>query len=137
MAPAYYGELASFSLDPAVAAVAAALCIVLGLGISLPPLAECLRLNLRDTLHEEGRSGTMSRRSVWMRQALIGAETDGLIEAENPFIFARITRNARTDLFATGVYRDRVLDSRGELRFRQRIVVCDSSHFDTLLAIPL
>src|SRR4029450_10005942 len=37
--------------------------------------AECLRLNLRDTLHEEGRSGTMSRRSVWIRQALIGAET--------------------------------------------------------------
>ena len=75
VAPAYYGELASFSLDPSVAGVAAALCVVMGLGISLPPLAECLRLNLRDTLHEEGRSGTMSRRSVWMRQALIGAET--------------------------------------------------------------
>ena len=74
-APAYYGELASFSFDPAVAAVAAALCFFVGLAISLPPLAECLRLNLRDTLHEEGRSGTMSRRSVWIRQALIGAET--------------------------------------------------------------
>lgn len=68
---------------------------------------------------------------------LIGAETDGLIEAETPFIVARITRNARTDLFATGIYRDRVLDSGGALRFRQRIVICDSNHFDTLLAIPL
>lgn len=68
---------------------------------------------------------------------LIGAETDGLIQAETPFIVARITRNARTDLFATGVYRDRVLDTGGALRFRERIVVCDSNHFDTLLAIPL
>jgi 3-phenylpropionate/cinnamic acid dioxygenase small subunit len=68
---------------------------------------------------------------------LVVADADGLIEAETPFIVARITRNARTDLFATGVYRDRVLDSDGTLRFRQRIVVCDSSHFDTLLAIPL
>jgi anthranilate 1,2-dioxygenase small subunit/terephthalate 1,2-dioxygenase oxygenase component beta subunit len=68
---------------------------------------------------------------------LIGAETDGLIEAETPFIVARITRNARTDLFATGIYRDRVLDSGGALHFRQRIVICDSNHFDTLLAIPL
>jgi anthranilate 1,2-dioxygenase small subunit/terephthalate 1,2-dioxygenase oxygenase component beta subunit len=68
---------------------------------------------------------------------LVVADADGLIEAETPFIVARITRNARTDLFATGVYRDRVLDSGGTLRFRQRIVVCDSSHFDTLLAIPL
>ena len=68
---------------------------------------------------------------------LIVAEADDLIEAETPFIVARITRNARTDLFATGVYHDRVEDSGGMLRFRQRIVVCDSNHFDTLLAIPL
>jgi 3-phenylpropionate/cinnamic acid dioxygenase small subunit len=68
---------------------------------------------------------------------LIGARSDGAIEAETPFIIARITRNARTDLFATGVYRDRVVEGDGALRFRERIVVCDSNHFDTLLAIPL
>ena len=47
----------------------------MGLAVSVPPLLEVLRVNLRDTLQEEGRSGTTSRRSQWMRQVLIGAET--------------------------------------------------------------
>jgi hypothetical protein len=37
----------------------------------------------------------------------------------------------------TGVYLDRICDEAGSLRFAKRLVVCDSSHFDTLLAIPL
>ena len=41
------------------------------------------------------------------------------------------------DLFATGRYLDALVDEAGALRFRERIVVCDSSRFDTLLAIPL
>ena len=42
------------------------------------------------------------------------------------------------DVFATGCYRDRIKpDASGALRFSQRIVVCDSSRIDTLLAIPL
>jgi anthranilate 1,2-dioxygenase small subunit/terephthalate 1,2-dioxygenase oxygenase component beta subunit len=68
---------------------------------------------------------------------LILSETAGLITAETPFLVARITRDTRTDLFATGVYRDRLRVVDGRLRFVQRIVVCDSNHFDTLLAIPL
>ena len=59
------------------------------------------------------------------------------IAAETPFLVVRITRDGRTDLFATGVYIDRIHDEGGNLRFAERIVVCDSSHFDTLLAIPL
>ena len=46
-------------------------------------------------------------------------------------------RDGRMDLFATGVYLDRVRDEAARLRFAERIVVCDSAHFDTLLAIPL
>jgi 3-phenylpropionate/cinnamic acid dioxygenase small subunit len=57
--------------------------------------------------------------------------------AETSFLVARILRDGRTDLFATGVYLDRLRDEAGNLRFAERIVVCDSSHFDTLLAIPL
>jgi hypothetical protein len=42
------------------------------------------------------------------------------------------------DLFATGVYLDRLADdAEGLLRFAERIVICDSSRFDTLVAIPL
>jgi 3-phenylpropionate/cinnamic acid dioxygenase small subunit len=57
--------------------------------------------------------------------------------AETPFLVARIMRDGRTDVFATGVYLDRLHEEDGTLTFAERIVVCDSSHFDTLLAIPL
>jgi hypothetical protein len=46
-------------------------------------------------------------------------------------------RDGRMDLFATGMYLDRVREEDGRLRFAERIVVCDSSRIDTLLAIPL
>jgi 3-phenylpropionate/cinnamic acid dioxygenase small subunit len=59
------------------------------------------------------------------------------ITAETPFLVARIVKDARTDLFATGVYHDKFHDHGDQLRLKQRIVVCDSGHFDTLLAIPL
>ena len=75
VAPAYYVELATFTIDRAVIAMAIALCVVVGLGVAVPPLTEVLRVNLRDTLQEEGRSGTEGRRTIWMRQLLIGAET--------------------------------------------------------------
>jgi 3-phenylpropionate/cinnamic acid dioxygenase small subunit len=65
---------------------------------------------------------------------VIGADGD---TAETPFLVARIMRDGRTDLFVTGVYLDRLRDEAGDLRFVERIVVCDSSFFDTLLAIPL
>src|SRR5215472_200054 len=62
----------------------------------------------------------------------------GEIAAETPFLVVRTMRDGRMDLFATGVYLDRVRnDADGRLRFAERIVVCDSSRFDTLVAIPL
>jgi anthranilate 1,2-dioxygenase small subunit/terephthalate 1,2-dioxygenase oxygenase component beta subunit len=59
------------------------------------------------------------------------------ISAETPFVVVRTMRDGRMDLFAAGVYLDRVQDEGGTLRFAERIVVCDGSRFDTLLAIPL
>lgn len=62
----------------------------------------------------------------------------GEIAAETPFLVVRTMRDGRMDLFAAGVYLDRVRnDADGSLRFAQRLVVCDSSRFDTLVAIPL
>lgn len=57
--------------------------------------------------------------------------------AETPFLVVRIMRDGKMELFATGRYLDKVLDEKGTLRFAERIVVCDSSRFDTLVAIPL
>ena len=63
--------------------------------------------------------------------------SDKDIAAETPFLVVRTMRDGRMDLFAAGVYLDRVCEDAGRLRFAERIVVCDSSRFDTLLAIPL
>jgi 3-phenylpropionate/cinnamic acid dioxygenase small subunit len=80
--------------------------------------------------------------NIYERQSyrhIIGLPVIGPQEttAETPFLVARIMRDGRTDVFATGVYLDTLRDDGGILRFGERIVVCDSSHFDTLLAIPL
>ncbi len=78
--------------------------------------------------------------NIYERQSyrhVIGAPVVDGLTAETPFIVARIMRDGRTDLFATGVYLDRLRDDADGLRFAERIVVCDSGFFDTLLAIPL
>ncbi len=62
---------------------------------------------------------------------LTGADT-----AETPFVVVRTMRDGRMDLFVAGRYVDR-LDVTDGLRFRERIVICDSARFDTLVAIPL
>lgn len=69
---------------------------------------------------------------------VILGEENGEVEAEAPFLVARILRDGAMDLFATGRYLDRVAaDSAGALKYRERVVVCDSARFDTLLALPL
>ena len=58
-------------------------------------------------------------------------------DTETPFLVVRIMHDGATDVFATGLYLDTYREPGGELKFARRIVVCDSSRFDTLLAIPL
>ena len=69
---------------------------------------------------------------------VLAREDDGLVRAESPFLVTRIMRDGRMDVFATGRYLDRVEEETdGALRLAERVVVCDSPRFDTLLAIPL
>ena len=68
---------------------------------------------------------------------LVTANGAGGITAETPFLVVRIMRNGKSDLFATGIYLDKLRDDAARLRFVERIAVCDSAYFDTLLAIPL
>ena len=64
-------------------------------------------------------------------------DAGGAARAETPFLVVRTMRDGRMDLFATGRYLDVLAEEDGALRFRERIVVCDSSRVDTLLALPL
>ena len=58
--------------------------------------------------------------------------------SETSFVVVRTMRDGTMALFAAGVYLDKtVTDADGALRYAERIVVCDSGRFDTLVAIPL
>lgn len=67
----------------------------------------------------------------------LAGEDGGIVSTETPFLVIRTMRDGRMDIFAVGRYLDRVADGDGALRFAERVVVCDSPRFDTLLAIPL
>ncbi|MBI3635818.1 MAG: terephthalate 1,2-dioxygenase, partial [Candidatus Rokubacteria bacterium] len=92
------------------------------------------------------RVSALRRANIYERQtyrhliglpAIVGKAEDGGARAETPFLVVRIMRDGTMGLFATGRYVDVVVEEAGALRFRERIVVCDSSRIDTLLAIPL
>jgi anthranilate 1,2-dioxygenase small subunit len=51
------------------------------------------------------------------------------------FVVVRIMQDGDTAIFASGRYLDRI-DLR-QMQYEERVVVCDSRRFDTLLAIPL
>ncbi len=83
----------------------------------------------------------LRRANIYERQTyrhIVGMpRLTGQATAETPFLVVRTMRDGRMDLFVSGRYRDRLVDLSGSLRFAERIVICDSSHFDTLVAIPL
>jgi anthranilate 1,2-dioxygenase small subunit/terephthalate 1,2-dioxygenase oxygenase component beta subunit len=64
-------------------------------------------------------------------------------QAETPFTVVRTMHTGEQMVFASGVYIDRVVraatdgSANGGLRLAERLVVCDSSRTDTLLALPL
>jgi anthranilate 1,2-dioxygenase small subunit len=64
-------------------------------------------------------------------------ETGGGVRCETPFLVARIMRDGETDIFATGRYLDLYRIRDRDAKLAERIVVCDSSRIDTLLALPL
>jgi anthranilate 1,2-dioxygenase small subunit len=61
----------------------------------------------------------------------------GEAETETPFLVVRIMHDGESSVFATGVYLDTVRADGNELKFASRVVVCDSSRIDTLMALPL
>jgi anthranilate 1,2-dioxygenase small subunit len=75
-------------------------------------------------------------RHVLGAPCLLG-EDDGVIRSETSFIVARIMRDGTTDLFVTGRYVDKWRRTDGGPVLAERIVICDSSRIDTLLAMPL
>ena len=91
------------------------------------------------------RISALRQANIYERQCyrhLIGPPSilssgDDDLRSEAAFMVARIMRDGTTVLFATGRYLDVWRDEGDALRIKERIVVCDSSRIDTLMAIPL
>lgn len=92
------------------------------------------------------RVSSLRRANIYERQSyrhiigmpMISSTGDKQIVAETPFLVVRTMRDGHMDLFAAGMYRDLVCTHLDQSwRFAERIVVCDSNRFDTLVAIPL
>ena len=67
---------------------------------------------------------------------LLGEEADAkLVEA--PFAVHQTDQEGETRLFATGLYRDRIVVEAGSLKFRDKLVLLDTFAVPSLLATPL
>jgi 3-phenylpropionate/cinnamic acid dioxygenase small subunit len=66
---------------------------------------------------------------------LIDRISDLLVQSTANFLVIRIMQDGATLLFASGRYVDRIIVP--DMKYEQRVVICDSRRFDTLLAIPL
>jgi anthranilate 1,2-dioxygenase small subunit/terephthalate 1,2-dioxygenase oxygenase component beta subunit len=94
----------------------------------------------------EDRIAALREANIYERQryrhivgmpSIVG-EADGFVAVETSFLVVRTMRDGEMMIFAAGVYLDKVRrDAAGAWRYAERIVVCDSQRFDTLLAIPL
>jgi 3-phenylpropionate/cinnamic acid dioxygenase small subunit len=66
---------------------------------------------------------------------LIEADGNAAVKSIANFLVVRIMENGEAMLFASGRYVDRI--ALPEMLYEERVVICDSRRFDTLLAIPL
>jgi anthranilate 1,2-dioxygenase small subunit len=73
----------------------------------------------------------------FLGQPWIVSQEGAEVRSETSFFVARIMRDGTTDVYATGRYIDTYAMNGAAPKLRERIVVCDSSRFDTLLALPL
>lgn len=56
---------------------------------------------------------------------------------QTSFACFRTVQASAPEIFCTGKYLDRIVDDGQVLRFKERVVVCDSERIDTLIVIPL
>ena len=66
---------------------------------------------------------------------LVEPAEGGAVRSIANFIVVRIMHDGDTAIFAGGRYLDRI--DLQQMQYQERVVVCDSRRFDTLLAIPL
>ena len=93
----------------------------------------------------EDRIAALREANIYERQRyrhllgipLLESSDASTAQARTPFIVVRIMGTGQSDVFATGVYRDRFVLQHGQLLLAERVAICDSTVTDTLMALPL
>ena len=93
----------------------------------------------------EDRIAALREANIYERQRyrhllgmpMVESTADAVAQARTPFIVVRIMATGQSEVFATGVYRDRFVRAAGDLLLAERVAICDSTVTDTLMALPL
>jgi 3-phenylpropionate/cinnamic acid dioxygenase small subunit len=107
-------------------------------GLPLPVLFCDSRAMLRDRVQSLRHANIYEpQRYRHIVSSILVNEVDAThVTSTANFLVVRIMQNGESMVFAGGVYRDRIVLKPTPL-YEERVVVCDSRRFDTLLAIPL
>lgn len=105
--------------------------------------AGIIHADSRGMLHD--RVSALREANIYEQQSyrhILGApailsEDAGEVRSETSFLVVRIMRNGTSEIFATGRYIDRWRIAGDTASIAERVVVCDSSRIDTLLALPI
>jgi len=106
-------------------------------GLPLPVLSAEGRAMLRD------RVASLRHANIYEPQRyrhlvsgiLTETDSDRVARSTANFLVIRIMQDGATMVFASGRYVDRI--AVPDMLYEERVVICDSRRFDTLLAIPL
>ena len=107
-------------------------------GLPLPVLYCDSRAMLRDRVQSLRHANIYEPQSYRhiTSSVLLKKLDEKTIESIANFLVIRIMQGGETSVFASGRYLDRIVLAPAPL-YEERVVVCDSRRFDTLLAIPL
>lgn len=107
-------------------------------GLPLPVLYAEGRGMLRDRISSLRNANIYEpqRYRHMISSVLVESAGNSEVRSAANFLVVRIMQNGETLLFASGRYLDRIVLAPRPL-YAERVVVCDSRRFDTLLAIPL
>ena len=106
-------------------------------GLPLPVLSCNSRAMMRDRIQSLRHANIYEpQRYRHMVSSVLVQEIDKTrVNSVSNFLVIRIMQDGGTSTFASGRYVDRI--ALPDLKYDERVVICDSRRFDTLLAIPL
>jgi anthranilate 1,2-dioxygenase small subunit len=106
-------------------------------GLPLPVMSAEGRGMMRDRIQSLRHANIYEpqRYRHMVSAVLVEKASEGEARSTSNFVVIRIMQDGDTIIFATGRYVDRI--ALPDMKYDERVVICDSRRFDTLLAIPL